>query len=166
MKLFTLATLTCVAVSTTGLTYLNQKTNQQGNTEAVMNMEDQVKAKKYEDVDKAIKETSENKRPLVIVISGDFCSWCTKQKQEIESKKDPMFDYCFVDYRHPICKKIKQKGGIPQLHIITETDKIIRKEGRILARPRLGYTTVGYKPVSEIKKMIKEYQAPKIEEIK
>jgi len=162
-KLITLFSLSIIFMGTTGLFYANmpETINElENNTVKVMDNGNRKKSVHYKDVNRAISETNKNRRPLVIVVTGDFCSWCTKQKRELESKQDPMFDYVYVDTLTASKLKIRVPGGIPQLHIITETDRSIRKEGRTLVNPRLGETTVGYKSVEAIKKKIQSQQAP------
>jgi len=105
-----------------------------------------TQGRKFTSLKTALAVTSVTNRPLVVVISGDHCSWCVKQKKEIESKKDLIFDWVVVKYKDVPKMYIKGKG-IPQLHIITTVDK-----------KRVGKTHVGYKSVVKINKLIKNPQ--------
>ena len=126
---------------------------------SMMEVDGRKTSKVYTDPNLAIKETTANGRPLVIVLSGSFCSWCEKQKQELKTARDPAFDYCVIDRQHTMFHKLRIPGGIPQLHIITKSDKVFKKNGR-KQTGRIGVTSVGYKSVEAIKKQIKEQQAP------
>tara|TARA_Y100001973_G_C5104942_1_gene284623 strand:+ start:63 stop:455 length:393 start_codon:yes stop_codon:yes gene_type:complete len=94
--------------------------------------------KKYPDAALDSKKTG---KPLVIVLSGDFCPWCTKQKIELEKSKVKDFNWVVVNIKkYPM---YSVKGGIPQLCIIVKVD------GRWVKK-----TYVGYKDTKKIRELI------------
>ncbi len=97
-----------------------------------------VVAEEFKNLDKALKHHKSTGRPLVVVLSGDWCSWCVKQKQELQSSKPKDFDWVVVDHNKAPQYKIKGKG-IPQLSIL--------KKGK-------HKTYVGYRKTADIRKLI------------
>ena len=82
-------------------------------------------------------------KPLVVVLSGDFCPWCTKQKIELQRVKVKDFNWVVVKADKYPAYRIKGKG-VPQLCIIVKVkDKWVLK------------THVGYKNTKKIRELIK-----------
>ena len=89
-------------------------------------------------VDEALARHRATWQPLVIVIGGEKCSWCVKQKQALKAYEGDEFFWIYVD--HSEVPQYKVKGGIPQLAVF--------KAGK-------HQTSVGYKPIKDILKLVK-----------
>lgn len=106
-------------------------------------MNPNVFADKYNSI-KSLKETK--KTSYVIVLGGDHCPWCTKQKQELSKQTE--IDWTYVDAKTRPDLMNPKSRAIPQLVIYTK-----KKDGTWVHK-----THVGYKNVSSIRKLIEWQQ--------
>jgi len=106
-------------------------------------------AEKFDDYYKAAEASRLSGKPLVIVLSGQFCPWCEKQKMELNRGIHTEFNWVVVPAKLYPQYTIKGKG-IPQLCILTKVGPVWTKK-----------TYVGYKETKRIKELIKWHQKKK-----
>lgn len=93
----------------------------------------------FTSLDAAIQRHIDSNRPLVVVMGADWCSWCRKQKLDLEAVEGLPFEWIYEP--HGNCERFKVKGkGIPQL---------------VMFRNRRWVTYVGYRNVKTILKTLK-----------
>jgi len=98
--------------------------------------------KKFDTLKSALAVTSVTNNALVVVMSGENCSWCVKQIKEIENAKKLEFDWVVIKAKNAP-KGWRDGNAIPQLRFITTV------EGA-----RVGVTYRGYKAVTKINNII------------
>lgn len=80
--------------------------------------------------DDAMKVAGEKNKPVYVLFTGDYCSWCMKQKDVLESKvvEDSLRDYvvCYVNSKDEVAKKHRIKA-IPVSMVLDSEGRVLRK---------------------------------------